>query len=108
MKNFDRKSKYYPPNQSWTGSSAWAFEVPLGKLHELNENGTVTLRCQLAENPLAYRNLSVPAEFLKSHLSDFFIRNDRNAISLFLSAEPSNEFVEQRGKQKLNFSKFEI
>jgi hypothetical protein len=47
--------------------------------------------------------LKVPVNFLKKELSNLCIR-ENGKVSLFLSAEPHEMFVEKRGNGKVSFA----
>lgn len=49
----------------------------------------------------------VPAGFVTANLSKLALR-DNDRVSLFLSAEPADLFVERRGTGKLSFAPFRV
>jgi hypothetical protein len=53
-----------------------------------------------------YHYLRVPTKFLNENLSKFHRIGEM--ISLYLSANPTSLFVEERGQGRLNFTQFLI
>jgi hypothetical protein len=103
-----RQSRYYPSEKSWSNSPAWAFEIPLRALQPSSEYKKIVLQCQKPGNYQDYYILKVPVDFLNFHKDkdDFFVREDHNTISLFLSARDSDKFKDLRGKGKVRFKEF--
>jgi len=96
-------SKYYVPEHSWTGRDAWWVEIPEAIL-EIPSSPNVHLVLQAAPDAEQFHYLQVPASFLQRHLPKLTLRNGK--VSLFLSAEPSKRFVDQRGTGKVSFRTF--
>ena len=82
-------SKFYPPEESFTHRSAWAFEIP--------KAAEIYLLCSVAPGAKMFYHLKVPAEFIEERLPKLQLRNN-GRVSLWLSAEPDEMFVEHRGK----------
>ena len=97
-------SKFYVPERSWTGQSAWWLEIPQTAI-EMPKSDEIHLVCEVAPDVDDFHYLKVPVEFFRKKLSNFDIRNN-GKISLFLSAEPSDIFVDRRGRGKISFSDF--
>jgi hypothetical protein len=97
-------SKFYVPERSWTGQAAWWLEIPRGVIDN-SGSGNLHLLCQAAPGLSEFHYLRVPADFLRRNLSKLALR-DNGRVSLFLSAEPSDQFVERRGSGKLPFASF--
>jgi hypothetical protein len=97
-------SKYYIPEQSWTGRDAWWFEIPRAAI-ETPRSAEVHLLLQVVPNAKEFHYLCVPTSFLKEQLPKLTLQKS-DKVSLFLSAEPHNMFVDQRGRGKVAFSKF--
>ncbi len=98
-----KRSKYYIASESWTKRPAWAFEISVEKLSSSSE---VTLLCEKPTGSGDYYELCVPADFLTRNLQHFHVRKDRGNISLFLSAEAHDRFVEKRGAGNVAFGQF--
>lgn len=99
-------SKFYVRERSWTGESAWWLEIPR-RVIETSGARHLHLVCQAAPGVSTFHYLRVPAEFVTANLSKLALRhNDR--VSLFLSAEPADLFVERRGTGKLSFAPFRV
>ena len=96
-------SKYYKPEESWPKKSVWWFQIPISAVEE-NRTGSLHLICQGAPNENTFHYLKVPAIFLSENLHLFHIVEDK--ISMYLSTESENLFVEIRGTGKLDFSSF--
>src|SRR5882724_1594582 len=90
--------------KSWTRQSAWWFEIPRQAI-EIPKSVEFHLLCQSAPDAKEFYNLKVPAEFLKTELPNLCVRKT-NKVSLFLSAEQNEIFVEKRGSGKVNFNRF--
>ncbi len=98
-----RRSKYYTAEESWTKRPAWAFEIPLSAIRS---EGHVVLRCETGPGTRHYENLKVPFTYLKENLSGFWIREDRQTVSLFLSAEAQDRFTDKRGSGNVSFAPY--
>lgn len=96
-------SKFYLPEESWPKVSVWWPQVPIIVVEE-NLSGYINILCEAAPNEISYYYLKVPSKFLKQHLDKFHLVGD--IISLYLSTDPRNKFVELRGRGALDFSQF--
>lgn len=97
-------SKFYTPEQSWPKTNVWWLQIPVTAIDEKSYTH-VNLLCQVQpNNENDFHYLKVQASFLNTHIKKFHRLNDK--ISLYLSAEPSKLFVEERGEGKLDFSQF--
>lgn len=56
-------SKFYPPEQSWTGDDAWWFQVPV---RAIRDGGAIHPVCEAAPDDAAFRYLKVPADFFEA------------------------------------------
>jgi hypothetical protein len=96
-------SKFYIPEKSWTRRSAWWFEIPTRTI-ETPKSAEIHLLCQIAPDTNDFHYLKVPVVFLGKELPNLCVRkNDK--VSLFLSAERHEIFVEQRGSGKVSFAR---
>lgn len=97
-------SKFYIPEKSWTGRSAWWVEIPRRAI-ETPKSDMIDLVCEVAPGVDDFYYLKVPVKFLKAELPKICVLNS-GKLSLFLSAERNELFVEQRGKGKIGFGRF--
>ncbi len=97
-------SKLYVPSASWTGAHAWWIQVPVDRLEA---GGLIGFALEGEGKTARFRYLEVPTAFLREHLSSFGMIGERS-INLFLSAEPGELLVDQRGSGHVDFSPFEI
>jgi hypothetical protein len=96
-------SKFYIPEKSWTRQSAWWFEIPL-RIIETPKSAEIDLLCQMAPDAKDFYYLKVPVEFLKNEKPNLCVR-ENGKVSLFLSAERHEMFVEKRGSGKVSFAR---
>jgi hypothetical protein len=99
-------SKFYVPESSRTRQSAWWLEIPQAAI-EMAKSAEIHLVCEVAPDIEDFHYLKVPVEFFRKNLPNFDIRKD-GRLSLFLSAEPEDMFVDRRGRGKVSFSDFLI
>jgi hypothetical protein len=98
-------SKFYTPQESWSNSRVWFFQIPLEviysptakKIHLLCEN-------HLKGEPFIY--LRVSSIFFAKNLSAFDVDQKEKVVRIYLSAEAVNMFMEVRGKGKIDFKVF--
>ena len=55
-------SKFYIPEKSWTGQSAWWFEIPL-RMIKTPRSAEIYLICQVAPDAKDFHRLKIPVEF---------------------------------------------
>jgi hypothetical protein len=96
-------SKFYIPEKSWTRKSAWWFEILL-RVIEAPKTAEIHLLCQASPDANDFFCLNVPVKFLKTELPNLCIR-ENGKVSLFLSAERHEMFIEQRGSGKVSFAR---
>jgi len=99
-------SRFYIPEQSATRQSAWWLEIPLHEVETPN-SAEIHLLCQKALKPRDFHYLKVPVKFLKKVLPSLDARNKGSVISLILSAEEHEKFVDKRGSGEIGFGGFE-
>ncbi len=99
-----RRSKYYVADKSWTKRSAWAFEVPLDTVRGGAE--VIVLRYETGPATGQYGELNVTCTFLLDILSGLRVREDRQTLSLFLSPDPQDLFIDKRGSGGVCFKQF--
>jgi hypothetical protein len=98
-------SKLYTPEKSRTQQLAWWIEIPLQEIETPKSEG-IDLLCEMSSGANKFYYLKVPVVFFKKELSKLCVRKDGRLLSLFLSAEPDEMFVEQRGSGRIGFSRF--
>lgn len=97
-------SKFFRAEESWTGKPAWWFDLPIKKVRKKKE-GVYYLLGKARKSD--YVILKVPNKFLRDHLKKFEIRY-RRCIRLHIAAEGENRLVDERGKGRVDFSRFEL
>lgn len=100
-------SRWYAPEQSWTGRAAWWVQIPVHRITAV-ATGAIHLVCEAGPGGRAFHYLRVPASFLREHLADLDLPGDGQAVSLFLSAEPATRFRDERGSGGLDFAPFVV
>ncbi len=99
-------SKFYKAKESWTRKPAWWFDLPIKKVKN-NRQGVYYLVGKARKSGFVV--LKVSHKFLADKLkSNKFETRYKDAIRLHLTAEGKNKFVDERGKGKVNFSRFLI
>lgn len=96
-------SKYYKPEESWPKVSVWWPQIPVSIVNE-NLSGYINILCEGEPTKSGFYYLKVPSKFLSEHLDKFHLVG--GIISLYLSTDPNNRFMELRGEGKLNFKQF--
>jgi hypothetical protein len=101
-------SKLYKPEESWTKKRAWWFDLPIKKVREKRAKNYYLLGAKDGRKS-RFVTLNVPKSFLLLHLKkkNFDIRY-RKMIRLHLAAYKENWLVDERGKGRVDFSKFEL
>ena len=94
-------SKFYIPDKSWTRQAAWWFEIPQRMIKMLTP-AEIHLLCQKAPDMSDFHHLKIPVIFLEKELPNLCVRKN-SKVSLFLSAEQHEMFVEKRGSGKVSF-----
>jgi len=105
-KQFVSASRFFPPENSWTGKEAWWFNLPIKKVKS-NKKGYYYLLGAKTKKKSSFVILKVPIAFLISNLSKFETRYD-DKIMLHLAAYRKNWLVDERGKGRVDFSPFEL
>ena len=98
-------SKFYTPEESWSKSRVWFFQVPLDVI-EPNKIKYIHMVCQnhLSGEPFLY--LKVPTLFLLKNEKSFEIDRKAKVLRLYLSAEAVDMYKEIRKGSKLDFKNF--
>lgn len=98
-------SKFYTPQESWSNSRVWFFQLPL---HIVNPKTFKHLHL-ICENHLKgepYLYLKVPTLFILKNEKVFEVDQKQKVIRLYLSAEAADMFREVRKGSNLDFSSF--
>ena len=98
-------SKYYQPEESWNKKHVWWIEVPINVIETKSRND-INLICQKSLDENVFYYLQVPKKYFLDNLQLLYIRDEK--ISIYLSAEKGNLFIEQRGSGKVDFKQFLI
>ncbi len=96
-------SKYYLPEESWPKKPVWWMRIPSHAI-DANLYDHVNLICQVAPLENNFHYLKVPVKYFHEHMDNF--HKIGGETDLYLSAEPNTLFMEIRGVDKLDFSKF--
>lgn len=95
-------SKFYKTKESWSKKPAWWFDLPIKKVKN-NRQGVYYLVGKARKSDFVI--LKVSNKFFINNLAKFETRY-KDAIRLHPTAEGKNKFVDERGKGKVNFSRF--
>jgi len=100
-------SKFYTPQESWSNSRVWFFQIPLEVIYSQVVK-KIYLLCEnhLKGEPFIY--LKVSSLFFLKNLKSFNVDQKEKVVRIYLSAEAVNMFVEVRGKGKIDFKTFRI
>lgn len=100
-------SKFYTPQESWSNSRVWFFQIPL---EVVNSNPPVKIHL-ICENHLEgdqFIYLKVSSLFFLKNKNSFEVDHKEKVIRIYLSAEAVNMFMEVRGKGKVDFKTFRV
>lgn len=95
MSEITKRSKFYVSSESWTGRPAWAFEISIAALRR-DPSGATKLKCQRAPGSNEFEVLAVPKQYFLDNLDKLYVREDRGNISIFLSAEETDLYIDKR------------
>ena len=98
-------SKFYTPQESWSNSRVWFFQLPL-EIFNSNPPKKIHLICEnhLSGEPFIY--LRVSSLFFLKNLNSFDVDQKEKVARIYLSAESVDMFTEVRGKGKIDFKNF--
>jgi len=99
-------SRFFPPEKSWTGREAWWFNLPIKKIRA-NGDKCYYLLGATNEKKVSFAILKVPNKFLLGKLKQLETRYN-NMVILHLAAYRKNWLVDERGKGRVAFSRFEM
>src|SRR4051812_44773628 len=96
-------SKFYAPDELWTGGDTWRAHIPLAAL---DKDRSVHIVDQRAAQSTEFRYLRIPAAYVRQH--DNGLATEKEArISRFRDAGPP-PCVDRRGGAGGRFSQFEM
>lgn len=98
-------SKFFTPQESWSNSRVWFFQIPL-KVIDPKTIKHIHLVCENHLNGEPYLYLRVPTLFLLKNEKAFEIDQKDKVLRLYLSAEAVDMFKEVRKGSKLDFGSF--
>lgn len=98
-------SKFYSPQESWSNSRVWFFQIPLDIINP-NKIKHVHLVCENHLRGEPYIYLKVPTLFILKNEKAFEIDQKQKIIRIYLSAESVDMYKEVRKGSKLDFSSF--
>ena len=99
-------SRFFPSENSWTGKETWWFNLPIKKIRA-NTNGHYYLLGAQNEKKSSFIIVKVPNKFLIDHMKKFETRYN-NMVILHLAAYHRNWLVDERGKGRVDFARFEL
>jgi len=97
-------SKLFEPEESWTGKKTWWFDLPIERIKRLPKEHYYLLG-EWGEDRFVV--LKVPNKFLLDNMNRFDT-NYNQRIRLDLAAHDENWLVDERVKNGIDFSKFEL
>lgn len=96
-------SKYYAPDESWSGADAWWIQIPLAAL---DQDPFLHVVVQQAPGSTEFRYLRLPTAYLRQYAKGLATVKDTH-LSLVLDAGPQT-FIDRRGGAGVPFAQFEI
>lgn len=99
-------SKFFTPDESWSKSSVWFFQIPVKILDPKNGFQFIHLLGEndLKDKPFIY--FKVPVAFIVKNLELFDLGKQQKHVRIYLSAEAANRYLEIRKGSNLAFSEF--
>jgi len=103
----NRVSKLYSADESWSKSKVWWFEFPESDITD-DLSGFQNLLCNKNSNSEHFHLIRVPNSFLIKFKNGLYLRNKKgiSTFSIYLSANPEDMYVEQRGEKHIEFGDF--
>ncbi|UCC21631.1 MAG: hypothetical protein JSW23_07385 [Planctomycetota bacterium] len=99
-------SKFFEPEESWTQKETWWFNLPTKRI-KTNKEKHYYLLGRHKKRKSTFVITKVPNKFLIDNLKKLETRYD-NKVILHLAAYKENWLVDERGKGRVDFSKFEL
>jgi hypothetical protein len=97
-------SKFFRPEESWTGKETWWFDLPIENIEQRPEKHYFLVG-EWARGQFVV--LKVPNRFLLDNMDSFDTKHDR-CIRLHLAAYDENWLVDERATDGVCFSDFEM
>ena len=98
-------SKFYTPQESWSNSRVWFFQIPLEIINP-NKFKYLHLICENHLKGEPYLYLKIPSIFILKNEKAFEIDQKQKVMRIYLSAEAVDMFKEVRKGSKLDFGGF--
>jgi hypothetical protein len=100
-------SKFYSPQESWSNSRVWFFQIPT-EFIEPKANKYLHFICEnhMKGEPFIY--LKVPTLFLLKNEKSFEVDPKQKVMRIYLSGEAVDMFKEVRKGSKIDFRPFII
>ena len=98
-------SKFYTPNESWSNSRVWFFQIPIEIIYSPVAK-KIHLICENHMKGESFIYLRVSSLFFLKNLSLLDVDQKEKVVRIYLSAEAVNMFTEVRGKGKVEFKTF--
>ena len=100
-------SKFYLPQESWSKSRVWLFQIPLEPIYSPGGH-TIYLVCENHLEGEPFICLKMSSLFFLQNLKSFDVDEKSKKLRIYLSAEAVDMFTEVRGKGKVDFKSFLI
>ena len=100
-------SKFYTPQESWSSTRVWFFQIPLEVIYS-PVSKKIHLICENHLNGEPFIYLKISSLFFLKNLKSFDVDQKEKVVRIYLSAEAVNMFMEVRGKGKVDFKSFRI
>lgn len=98
-------SKFYTPEESWSNSRVWFFQIPTDNL-DPKKYRFIQLLCENHLEGETFVHLKVPVSFILMNEKSFEFDRKQKVMRIYLSAEAVDMFKEVRKGSKLDFSKY--
>ncbi len=98
-------SKFYTPQESWSNSRVWFFQIPLEVIYSQPVK-KIHLLCENHLDGELFIYLKVSSLFFLKNLNSFDVDQKEKVVRIYLSAEAVNMFIEVRGKGKVDFKPY--
>ena len=98
-------SKFYTPEESWSNSRVWFFQIPIEIIYSPVAK-KIHLICENHMKGESFIYLRVSSLFFLKNLSLLDVDQKEKVVRIYLSAEAVNMFTEVRGKGKVEFKTF--
>ena len=100
-------SKFYSPNESWSNTRVWFFQIPLEVIYSPIAK-KIHLLCKNHLKGEPFIHLKVTSLFFAKNLKSFDVDEKEKVVRIYLSAEAIDMFKEVRGKGRVDFKTFVI